>query len=194
MTNSSKEIDKKLIIQLNNNGVEAFDSLFLQYSEKLYCFAFSLLKNNEDAKEIVQEAFVRVWEKRKQIDSSKSFKSFLFTVSYNLIVDQLRHRLKDKQYREFLIDYIGAEKIELHTNIDYNIIKSKIRGAVEELPEKRKQIYVLSREVGLSHKEIASKLGISTKTVENQIGLALKHIKLRLGNEIVAIFLFMSIF
>lgn len=186
--------DKQLVLKLIDNDVEAFDSLFHKYSEKLYGFAFSLLKNHEDSKEIIQEAFIRVWEKRQEIDSSKSFKSFLFKISYNLIIDQLRVRLKDNEYREFLVRYFESEKFELKTNIDYEIIKNKIQDAVGELPEKRKQIYSLSREVGLSHKEIASKLGISVKTVENQIGLALKHIKARLGKELIAILLFISIF
>lgn len=194
MTDLSKENDKQLVALLQDNDVEAFDSLFHKYSEKLYSFSFSLLKNHEDSKEIVQEAFVRIWEKRKDIDTSKSFKSFLFTVSYNLIIDQLRRRLKDTEYRDFLVGYFETEKFELQTTIDYDTIKTKIQGAVEELPVKRKQIYVLSREIGLPHKEIAEKLGISVKTVENQINLALKHIKLRLGKEIIAIFLFISIF
>lgn len=194
MTDLSGKDDKQLVTQLKNNEVEAFDSLFLKYSEKLYSFSFSLLKNHEDSKEILQEAFVRIWEKRMEIDSSKSFKSFLFTVSYNLIIDQLRRRIKDNEYRDFLVSYFETEKFELQTTIDYDTIKSKIQGAVEELPEKRKEIYFLSRELGLSHKEIAEKLGISVKTVENQINLALKHLKLRLGKEIIAILLFILVF
>ena len=194
MSNLSRGNDKQLVLQLKNNEVEAFDSLFHKYKEKLYRFSFSLLKNHEDSKEIVQEAFVRIWEKREEIDSSKSFKSFLFTISYNLVVDQLRRILKDNKYRNFLVEYFESESFELQTNIDYDTIKTKIQSAVQELPEKRKQIYSLSREAGLTHKEIAAKLGVSVKTVENQINLSLKHIKLRLGKDIIAILLFISIF
>jgi len=194
MTDLSKENDKQLVIQLKNNEVEAFDLLFRKYSEKLYSFSYSLLKNNEDSKEIIQEAFVRIWEKRKEIDSSKSFKSFLFTISYNLIIDQLRRKLKEREYRDFLARYFESEKFELNTNIDYDTIIEKVRNAVAELPEKRKQIYILSRELGFSHKEIAEKMNIAVKTVENQINLALKHIKHRLGKDIMAFLLFISIF
>lgn len=194
MTDFLKESDKNLVLQLKNNEVEAFDSLFHKYSGKLYGFAFSLLKNHEDSKEIIQEAFIRIWEKRDEIDSSGSFKSFLFKISYNLIIDQLRARLKDKAYKEFLVQYFESEKFELKTNLDYETIREQVRLAVNELPEKRKQIYILSRDMGLSHKEIAKKLGISAKTVENQIGLALKHIREFLGKDILAILLFLSIF
>ncbi len=189
-----KDSDNSLVEQLKTNEIETFDSLFHKYSEKLYGFSFSLLKNHEDSKEIVQEAFIRIWEKRNNIDSSKSFKSYLFQISYNLIIDQLRYRLKDNEFREFLAGYFESEKIELETRIDCETIEKKVKIALEELPEKRRRIFVLSREAGLSHKEIAAKLGISVKTVENQITLSLRHIRQKLGKDILAILLFLSIF
>lgn len=188
------EDDKLLVLQLLSNEVEAFDKLFHKYSEKLYRFAFSLLKNSEDSKEIVQEAFLRIWRKREEIDTTKSFKSFLFSISYNLIVDQLRLRLKDQEYRKFLVAYFESEKFELHNNLDYDKIVKQIRHAVEELPSKRKQVYTLSRELGLSNKEIANRLGISVKTVENQITLALKHLKTKLGKDLFPVILFLILF
>ena len=194
MNDFLKDSDKYLVQQLKSNETGAFDSLFHRYSEKLYKFSFSLLKNHEDSKEIVQEAFIRIWEKRDYIDSSKSFKSFLFKISYNLIIDQLRSRLKEKEYREFLTAYFETENIEIESRVDYDTIKKRIEIALDELPDKRKKVFVLSREAGLSNKEIAAKLEISVKTVENQINLSLKHIRQRLGKDILAILLFLSIF
>ena len=163
-------------------------------SLKIYRFSFSLLKNEEDSKEIVQEVFFRIWEKRDKIDSSKSFKSFLFTISYNLIVDQLRLRLKDKEYRGFLIKYFDSVNFNLSHEIDYDTLNKKISNIIMELPNKRKRIYKLSRENGLSHKEIAKELGISVKTVENQINLSLKHLKTRLGKDIFPVLFFLFLF
>jgi RNA polymerase sigma-70 factor (family 1) len=186
--------EKVLVTKLRNNDVEAFDFLYHQYSNKLFRFAFSLLKNEEDACEIVQETFFRIWEKRNKIDSSKSFKSFLFSVSYHLIIDQLRERLKDQEFRNSLEKYFNKQ-VNLQENLlDYNTLETEINKAVNELPEKRKQIYRLSREKGLSHKEIAGQLGVKPKTVENQINLALKHIKTRLGKDILPVLLFLSLF
>lgn len=190
----NKHDDKLLVQQIKNNEVKAFDALFHKYSEKLFRFSFSLLKNEEDSKGIVQETFLRIWRKRKEIDSTKSFKSFLFSISYNLVVDQLRLRLKDQEYRKFLVTYFESEKFELSNNLDYNKIVEQIRHAVEELPAKRQQIYTLSREVGLSNKEIAQRMGITVKTVENQITLALKHLKQSLGKDVIPIVLFLSLF
>ena len=194
MNVSKKSDDSYLVLQLQNNEVEAFNALFNKYNSKLYRFAFSLLKNSEDAKEIVQEVFFRIWKKRNEIDSTKSFKSFLFSFSYNLIVDQLRLRLKDQEYRKFLKTHFESKKIEISDNLDYDKIVEQIRHAVDQLPVRRKQVYILSREVGLSHNEIAERMGITVKTVENQITLALKHLKNSLGKDIVPIVLFLSLF
>ena len=194
MNDFSCENDKLLVLKLQNSDVKAFDALFRKYSMKLYRFSFSLLKNEDDAKEIVQESFFRIWNKRQEIDSGKSFKSFLFTISYNLVIDQLRLKLKDREFRMFLYEYFGQDEITLQPATDFESLTRQIEEAVNELPGKRKQIYMLSREEGLSHKEIAGKMGISVKTVENQINLSLKHIKFRLGKEVVPVLLFLSFF
>ncbi|MEN8122961.1 MAG: RNA polymerase sigma-70 factor [Bacteroidota bacterium] len=186
--------DKQLVMQLQSNEVKAFDILFHKYSKELYRFSYSLLKNDEDAKDIIQEVFLRIWKKRDEINSSKSFKSFLFSISYHLVIDLLRSRVKDKKYREFLVNYFESDSFSLKSELDYETIVKQIRIAVDELPAKRKQVYTLSREIGLSHKEIAVRLGISVKTVENQITLALKHLRSRLGKDTLPIILFLSLF
>ncbi|MBK6283848.1 MAG: RNA polymerase sigma-70 factor [Draconibacterium sp.] len=188
------ENDKLLVSLLKKNEVKAFDALFQKYSDKLFHFSFSLLKNSEDSKEIVQESFFRIWNKRNEIDSFKSFKSYLFTISYHLVIDQLRLRLKDKEYRSFLQEYFDLGDDSLNSTTDFDTLNKRIELAVSELPEKRKQIYLMSRENGLSHKEIAEKLSINVKTVENQIGLAIKHIKLSLGNDFLPMLLLVSLF
>jgi len=186
--------EKTLVFKLRNNDVEAFDFLYHQYSNKLFRFAFSLLKNEEDACEIIQETFFRIWEKRTKIDSSKSFKSFLFSVSYHLIIDQLRERLKDREFRNSLEKHFNKQVNLQENRLDYNTLETEINKAVDELPEKRKQIYRLSREQGFTYKEIAGQLGVKPKTVENQINLALKHIKTRLGKDILPVLLFLTLF
>jgi len=190
----TSKLEIKLISRLQNNDVKAFDHLFRCYSRNLYRFAFSLLKNKDDAEGIVQEVFLRVWNKRADIDSTRSFKSYLFTISYHLIIDQLRLRLKEKEYLIHLEKFFNTEVTNARNEADYNLLKSQIEEVVEKLPEKRKRIYKLSREEGLSHKEISETLHISVKTVENQINLALKYLKCSLGENILAVALFVSLF
>jgi len=187
-------IEAESISMLQKGDLRAFDKLYHFYSPKLYRFAFSLLKNNEDAEGIVQEVFLILWKKRNEIDLTKSFKSYLFTISHNLIIDQLRKRLKEKEYQAYLKSYFNLTTLTPEQATDYNIIKSQVDQAVEELPEKRKLIYKLSREKGLSHKEISKQLNISDKTVENQITLSLRHLRHRLGTEIPAVLLYLFLF
>ncbi|QGY44078.1 RNA polymerase sigma-70 factor [Maribellus comscasis] len=194
MSNFSSRNDKQLVSQLIDNDVKAFDELFHRYGDRLFRFSFSLLKNQEDSKEIVQETFYKIWNKRNEIDSSKSFKSFLFTVSYNLIMDQLRLRLKDKEFRQFLEVNFKDNSFCTDHSSDYNFLNHQISEIIEKLPGKRKKIFQLSREKGLSHQEIAEQLGISVKTVENQINLTLKHMRQQLGKDILPVLLFFSLF
>ena len=97
MNDLTNKEEREFVSKLRNSEVKSFDILFERYSKKLYWFSYSLLKNDEDAREIVQETFFRVWERREKIDSDKSFKSFLFTISYHLIIDQLRLKLKNQE-------------------------------------------------------------------------------------------------
>jgi RNA polymerase sigma-70 factor (family 1) len=194
MSELPKTNDEMLVLRLRKNDMAAFDTLFKKYNKQLFNFSWSLLKSGEDSEEIVQEVFCRIWEKRNDIDSSKSFKSFLFKISYNLIIDQLRLKLQDQHYRKYIEDYFQTNAFRIEDKTDYNTIKKEIDSAVDELPGKRKQIFQLSRVTGLSNKEIAEKLDISPKTVENQITLALKHIKTKLGKDILPLLLFFALF
>ncbi|MBN1819837.1 MAG: RNA polymerase sigma-70 factor [Prolixibacteraceae bacterium] len=194
MSKPGFENDTVLIERLKDGEVLAFDLLFKKYSQKLYRFSFSLLKNEEDSREIIQETFFRVWKNRNSIDSRKSFKSFLFTISYNLIIDQMRLRIKDQEFKKNLAEHFKNIQLENVPATDYKQLENKIQIIVEKLPEKRKMIYKMSREDGLSHKQIAEKLNISVKTVENQINLSLKQIKSKLGGSIVGILLFIALF
>lgn len=177
-----------------SNEVKAFDELYYKYANKLYRFSFSLLKNEEDSKEIVQETFCRIWDRRNETDTSASLKSFIFTISYHLIIGRLRLRLKDREYRNFLHGYFRENPAKDNVQMDYQTIQQEINRVMEELPDRRKQIYLLSREKGLSHKKIAALLNIKEKTVENHINLALRQIKLRLGKDILAIMLFLALY
>jgi RNA polymerase sigma-70 factor (ECF subfamily) len=189
MSGLTEETEKMLVGQMKNDDARAFDQLFRKYSPRLFRFAFSLQKSNEDAREIVQETFYRIWTRRHELDVEKSFKSFVFTISYNLIVDQLRLRLKDQEYRRFIYRKFNLDQEPPPIKADYEILYRQIDQAIEELPEKRKAVFILSRRRGMSHREIADEMGISVKTVENQINLSLKHLRMRLGKDILPVLL-----
>ena len=184
------EDDKKYIESLKRGDFVAFNALFRKYSKSLYAFALGITKEMYIAEEITQMVFMKVWEKRAKIDEHFSFKSFLFSVTYNETISWLRKEKSEK----LKIDHIGSQKSyisdETNYTIEFNSINELANEIIESMPEKRQQIFKLSREQGLSNKEIANQLTISVKTVENQMTAALKTLKAKLSKSEISGLLF----
>ena len=194
MADTNVPDDKVLVTEFLKGNVKSFDLLHEKYSERLYGFSFKLLKNKEDALDSVQETFLRIWQKRKELDKDKSFKAFLFTISYNIIMDQLRKRLSDSNYVEFLKKNFKIGEDIVENAADFNILEKQIQSFISQLPLRRQEIYRMSREKGCSNNEIAEKLSISVKTVETQINLAVKFMKSRLSDGSLPAILFFALF
>lgn len=174
--------EAELIANVKAGMTSAFDTLFGMYSHKIYYFAFSILKSKEDSEDVVQHTFFKVWEKRESLNNNLVFKSFLFTIAYNVSIDLLRVRIKDKGYKES-ISVIASSNYNLEERIEFGDLLDRVNQIVNDLPPRKREIYQLSRVHNLSYGEIAQKLNISVKTVENGIGYSLKYIKTHLGND-----------
>jgi len=185
--------EKEIVEDVKEGMASAFDKLYEAYCHKLYLFAYSILKSREDAEEIVQNTFFKIWEKRKSIDSNHAFKSFLFTVAYNMTVDLLRERLKERKYREIILDK-ATSNYNLEEVIEFGDLLEQVQKIVIELPPRKNEIYQLSRVNHLSYNEIAEKLNISVKTVENSINFSMNFIKKRLGNDSLVVLLFAALY
>jgi len=186
--------EKKLVELLKKGDIGAFDELFARYSKRIYCFALSYLKNREDSEGIVQEVFFRIWKNRHKVNEHYSFKSFLFTISYNLIMDRFREKMKDQVFLDKLISKTKEADSSTDDSIDFHSLNERYWELVEQLPPRRKKIYKLSRLEGCSYKEISNRLEISINTVENQMGAALKYLRNNLGQESLVILLFYYLF
>jgi RNA polymerase sigma-70 factor (ECF subfamily) len=174
--------EAELISNVKAGMTSAFDILFGIYSLKIYYFAFSILKSKEDAEDVVQHTFFKVWEKRESINDNLVFKSFLFTIAYNVSIDMLRVRLKEKVHRDSILVQ-ASSNYNLEERIEFGDLLARVNLIAEKLPPRKREIYQLSRVHNLSYSEIAEKLNISVKTVENGIGYSLKYIKTHLGND-----------
>jgi RNA polymerase sigma-70 factor (family 1) len=174
--------EAELISNVKAGMTSAFDALFEVYSHKIYYFAFSILKSKEDAEDVVQHTFIKVWEKRESINHNFSFKSFLFTIAYNVTIDLMRERLKEKGYRDSIL-VKATSNYNLEDRIEYGDLLDRVNRIASKLPPRKREIYQLSRVHNLSYSEISEKLNISVKTVENGIGYSLKYIKTHLGND-----------
>jgi len=180
---------------MKKGDLKAFDIIFKKYSRRLYVFVFRYVKQEADAEEIVQEVFIKIWKSRDKINVYTSFESFLFTIAHNATVNLLKKRAIEQKYVEHVksIQYI-EESYELTDEIHYKELKQKFQGVFNELSPRQKEIFQLSREDGLSNKEIAEKLGISVQTVKNHLVTTLSFLKSKLNNGMLISSLFISLF
>lgn len=176
---------------LKRGNMEAFSGLFRKYSERLYAFSLSITKDTYIAEEITQLVFLKVWEKRHKIDEYLSFKSFLFAISYSETMSWLRKETAEKRKINHWGEQLKFSTNETNFEVEFNSIDNLAQQIIEQLPERRREIFKLSREQGLTNKEIAEKLGLSVKTVENQMTAALKTIKESLGKDEILTLLFL---
>jgi RNA polymerase sigma-70 factor (family 1) len=187
-------LEKDIVQRLKSGEVQAFDEIYNLYSKRIYRFAYSFLKTKVNAEEIVQEVFLRVWEKRAKINKYYSFKAFLFTVSHNIIIDNFRENLKEQKYVEFLKENAVVFHSDTEMSMEYSELNKMYWDAIDLLPERRRLIFKLHRIEGLSYSEISQKLNISNKTVENQMSSALKFLKEKLGSYFLSALLFYYLF
>lgn len=174
--------ENKLIKQLKKGNQLAFDSLYHAYFGKLFGFALKLTHSRDDSEEIVQEVFIKIWELREELDENKSFASLLFTIAKNKIYNKSRHRVHEFAYQHYYQQNHQEAIAAVEQQIDYLETKQNLDKAIEQLPEKRREIFLMSRMQGLTNKQIAEKLNTSTSNIENHINKALKTLKTSLAN------------
>lgn len=165
--------------KIKKGDEQAFKILFHTFYKSLCNYAIQFLEDIEDAEEVSQDIFVKLWEKRSTIEIKTSVKNYLFRSVRNQCLNQIKHKKIKQQYVN-TIKEISKQDINIsHYFIEPDLAK-KIGKAINLMPEKRKNIFRLSREEGLKYKEIAKKLNISEKTVEAHMGLALKYLRKKL--------------
>lgn len=171
----------------------SFEKLFREHFNGLTHFAITFVKDDETAREIVQEAFVNLWERKGEIDLSKPVKSYLSTMVRNRCLNHIRD---NKKFSKELLDIEQAPENFPYEQPDKLVeaeIRAKIARGIDELPEKCREIFIMSRSENLKYHEIAEKLKISVKTVETQMSKALQHLRIRLSEYITLIIILLNI-
>ena len=173
--------ERALIEMLQQGSEKAFTLLFYKYERLLLAFAMKLLPTREDAEEVVQEVFYRVWKNKHLTDPEKSFKAFLFTITRNYIYNLLAKRVSETTYKHYYTAHASRSISNTEEQLDARDLNHMIQRLVRQMPEKRKQVFLLSRYQGLNNKEIATHLSVSLSTVENHINKALRELKKHLS-------------
>lgn len=171
------EYEKLLLGQLANGEEEAFTVLYDRYSTRLFQNILRLVKEEDVAKEVLQDLFLKIWESRSTIDPQKSFRSYLYKIAENLVYDHFRKVSRDKKLTENLVISALANQSSTEETGVYEESLHLIQKAIEQLPPVRRQVYMLCKLEGKSYDEIASSLAISTSTISDHIVKANRFIK-----------------
>lgn len=173
-------VNSQLIAALRNGDQIAFKTIYDLLENKLYHFVFSITKSEYISEEIVQKVFIRIWEQRNQLDLSKSFESFVYTMTRNLTFNYLRDAARRKTIRQELWANISMQQQEVENELIFADYKKIVDEIVQDLPPQKRTIYQLSKNEGKSNSEIAAMLGISSKTVKNHLWMTMSTIRERI--------------
>lgn len=173
--------DQELVALLQQGDDCVFSEIYKFYSPRIYSNLKRLTKDEELAKELLQDVFFRVWEKRETLNVEISFQAYLYRISENMVRDFFRKASRDKKLMEHLVT--AASEL-YHTVEDLYISKenqSLFEKAIDELPPQRKKIFTLCKIEGKSYDEVGQLLGISNSTINDHIVKATKAIRLSVG-------------
>jgi len=179
---------------LQKGSISAFERLFEQYSQKLYHFSFSYLKSESESEDLVQEVFLKIWENRANIKTGTSFQSYLFTIAFNSIRKSFNNKARQNKFRTDLLEFLSVENSSLENYPDFEALLSKLDSIIEQMPERRKEIFLMRKKRGMAIKDIAEKLEISPKTVENQITEAMNQLRKEFTKNHISGILFFYMF
>ena len=173
--------DKKLLSLLKTDDNAAFAELYVRYWQKLFSVAANKLKNIDEAQEIVQDIFLDIWNRRKEIDVTSTLSAYLSVALKYRIINLLAKKQRELKYADYAKNRLSIADNSTEQLLSFDELKEKLAKHVAALPDQCRLVFTLSREQGLSRKEIATQLGISEKTVESHLTKALKRLKLGLG-------------
>ena len=177
MTLLSSCDEKELLVQLRKGNEDAFDFFYQKHSAQILRKLYKMTRVSSISEELLQDVFVKIWEKRHLIDPEKSFKSYLFQIAQNLVYDLYRkvardERLQSEIKKSFVeIQYLTEEGIHLKDT------QQIISQAIDALPPQQKLVFTLCKIEGKSYDEVSTALGVSTSTINGHIVKATKSIK-----------------
>jgi RNA polymerase sigma-70 factor (ECF subfamily) len=174
---SKNNSDTELACKIKAGEKQAYRELFERYAPRIYKFSLSYLKNEADAEELVQDVFLKIWDKRVTLDLSKNIKAFIFKMAVNSIYDFMRRKNIEHAFQDFTRTGEKTHGESTWDTVIWEEMLSNLDELVKQMPEQRRRIFQMSREEGLSNDEIAKELNLSKRTVENQLYRAIAFLK-----------------
>jgi RNA polymerase sigma-70 factor (family 1) len=175
--------DIQLWEMASDADIQAFECLYKRYWPQLLDEAYRRLKHKEDAEEIVQEIFIDLYTRRAEIHLNRNVAGYLHKAVRFKVFNRIRSYIVERNYKQLATLELDLETAGTHVDAEFRELNEAIQRAVLRLPDKCRQVFQLSRDQGLSYKEISLKLGISTNTVERHMNKALRFLKEEFASE-----------
>jgi len=169
--------DQELIRLIKTGDRAAFTEVYKRYAESLAGFAASKLYDLDDARDVLHDLFVKLWEDRYNLSVNDNLRSFLFAAIRYKIIDKIRRNVTRQEYDVLLQALAEPQANGIEQQLEAKELQALVDQSLEQLPAKTKLIYQLSRDEHLSITEIAQRLNLSEQTVKNQLSIALKHLR-----------------
>ena len=175
------EVSEPGIIPLTfNKEGEVFEKLFKTHFKSLFAYAYTIVKDEMVAEEMVQNVFFKIWEKKNDLDIRSTALAYLYKSVYHESLNYLKHKKVKEAYQAHASYQMKNQSDHASKKIMLSELEQQINKALSELPEQCRTIFQMSRFEELKYQEIADRLGLSIKTVENQMGKALKILRFKL--------------
>ena len=180
MSNQPDHIERELLREIAEGNETSFTEVYHKYWKLLFSVAANKLNNLADAEEVVQDVFADLWKRRSAINIRQSLKSYLAAAVKFQVYSLLHKKYRQRQHEQAMQQHTSTTSYlacAVEEQYDLKALQEQLQQTTARLPERCKLVYELSREAGLSNKEIAQSLDISEKTVENQMTKALKYLR-----------------
>ncbi len=168
--------DSELVKRVRAGDSQAFRAVYDKYHEKVYYFAVRYYHSSDDAENIVQDVFAKIWLERQKLNESLSLNNYIYTITKNHLFNINRKKIHEQKYRKYIIDHFSAGS-SFENELHFKDYKEQIDKVIEKLPAQRKKVFIMGNIEGKSNKELAGLLNLSVRTIEVHKSLALKTIR-----------------
>lgn len=192
MENANLHNEKELLLKIAEGDEKAFEHIFYNYHNRLANYIQRFTGSILLTQEIVQDVFLKIWTNRAQLSDVDNFRSFLFVSARNHAFNAIKQLAREYRRKDLWQKQLQEEFNFSAERITYQEMLTKVNKVIRALPQQQKKVFLLSREKGLSHEQIASELDLSIATVKKHMVLALKFLREQIGPNTTVILLFLS--
>jgi len=177
------DMERDLLLRLQQGDSDAFNSIYVLYQRRIAWNLLRLLKSEELVQDVMQDLFLKVWDNRRNIDPSKSFRSYLFKIAENMVYDIFRKATLDEKLFEQLMRASENSYSHIEENIFATEKQQSLHNAINLLPPQRRQVFTLCKLEEKSYKEVAELLGISHATINDHLNKANQFLRKQISAE-----------